>query len=67
MWEKGGFVAHLRAIMDDRDRPMVLINWNTDIGDGWEWSNAEDLPGYFRHTREAYRIGINEIVYSLTH
>ena len=67
MWEKGGFVAHLRAILDDRDRPMVLINWNTDIGDGWEWSNAEDIPGYLRHTREAYRIGINEIVYSLTH
>jgi Domain of unknown function (DUF4159) len=67
MWEKGGFVAHLRGIVDDRDRPMVLINWNTDMGDGWEWSNAEDLPGYFRHTREAYRIAINEIVYSLTH
>jgi len=53
--------------MDDRERPMVMINWNTDMGDGWEWSNAEDLPGYVRHTREAYRIGINEIVYSLTH
>ena len=66
-WEKGGFQPHLRAILDDTGRPMVLINWNTDIGDGWEWSNAEDLPGYVRHTREAYRIGINEIVYSLTH
>jgi len=67
MWEKGGFVAHLRAIMDDRDRPMVLINWNTDMGDGWEWSNAEDMPGYVQHTRTAYRIGINEIIYTLTH
>ena len=33
-WEKGGFVPHLRAILDDRERPMVLINWNTDMGDG---------------------------------
>jgi Domain of unknown function (DUF4159) len=66
-WEKGGFVPHLRAILDDRERPMVLINWNTDMGDGWEWSNAEDYPGYIRYTREAYRMGINEIVYVLTH
>ena len=66
-WEKGGFTAALRAVLDDRGRPMVLINWNTDMGDGWEWSNAEEYPGYIRHTREAYRMAINEIVYSLTH
>jgi hypothetical protein len=66
-WEKGGFVPHLRAILDDRGRPMVLINWNTDMGDGWEWSNAEDYPGYLKYTREAYRMAINEIVYVLTH
>jgi hypothetical protein len=66
-WEKGGFVPHLRAVLDDRERPMVLINWNTDMGDGWEWSNAEEYPGYIHNTREAYRMGINEIVYALTH
>ena len=41
-WEKGGFMAHLRGILDDTGRPMVLINWNTDMGDGVEWSNAEE-------------------------
>jgi hypothetical protein len=66
-WEKGGFVPHLRAILDDQERPMVLINWNTDMGDGWEWSNAEEYPGYIRYTAEAYRMGINLVVYSLTH
>jgi hypothetical protein len=66
-WEKGGFTAALRAVLDDRGRPMVLINWNTDMGDGWEWSNAEEYPGYLRNTREAYRMAINEIVYALTH
>ena len=44
-WEKGGYVAHLRAIEDDSGRAMVLINWNTDMGDGWEWSNAAEYPG----------------------
>jgi Domain of unknown function (DUF4159) len=66
-WEKGGFVPHLRAILDDRGRPMVLINWNTDMGDGVEWSNAEEYPGYVKYTAEAYRMFINEITYSLTH
>jgi hypothetical protein len=66
-WEKGGFVPHLRAIEDDYGRPMVLINWNTDMGDGWEWSNAEEYPGYIRHTADAYRMIVNEIVYTLTH
>ena len=66
-WEKGGFVARLRAIVDDAGRPMVLANWNTDMGDGVEWSNAEEYPGYVKHTAEAYRMLINEIIYSLTH
>ena len=66
-WEKGGFAPHLRAVLDDRGRPMVLINWNTDMGDGWEWSNAEEYPGYIRYTADAYRMMINEILYTLTH
>ena len=66
-WEKGGYVARLRAIEDDSGRAMVLINWNTDMGDGWEWSNAAEYPGYVRFTAQAYRMQINEIIYSLTH
>jgi hypothetical protein len=66
-WEKGGVVPHLRMIQDDTGRAMVLINHNTDMGDGWEWSNAEDYPGYIKYTAMAYRMEINEIVYALTH
>lgn len=66
-WEKGGFRPRLRAILDDRGRPMVLANWNTDMGDGMEWSNAEEYPGYIKYTADAYRMFINEIVYTLTH
>ena len=66
-WEKGGLVPHLRTILDDAGRPMLFINWNTDMGDGWEWSNVEEYPGYLKYTSMAYRMAINEIVYSLTH
>lgn len=66
-WEKGGMIPHLRTIVDDEGRPMVFINWNTDMADGWEWSNVEQYPGYVKFTAMAYRMAINEIVYSLTH
>ena len=46
---------------------MIFINFNTDMGDGWEWSNAEGYPGYIKYTALAYRMAINEIVYALTH
>ena len=66
-WEKGGYVARLRTIFDDNGRPMLFINWNTDMGDGWEWSNVEEYPGYLKYTAQAYQMGINEVVYALTH
>ncbi len=66
-WEKGGYTAMLKAIQDDNGRAMVLINWNTDMGDGWEWSNAAEYPGYVQFTAQAYRMQINEIIYALTH
>jgi hypothetical protein len=66
-WEKGGFVPHLRTMLDDSGRPMMFINWNTDMGDGWEWSNVVEFPQYIKYTSMAYQMAINEIVYSLTH
>ena len=66
-WERGGVTQHLRTILDDRGRPMMFINWNTDMGDGWEWSNVSDFPGYVKFTTMAYQMAINEIIYALTH
>ena len=66
-WEKGGYEPELHAIFDDQGRAMVMANFNTDMGDGWEWSNAEDYPNYIKFTAQSYRMVINEIVYALTH
>jgi hypothetical protein len=66
-WEKGGVEPHLRTIFDDNGRPMVFINFNTDMGDGVEWSNSTEYPGYVKHSADAYRMYINEIMYALTH
>jgi hypothetical protein len=55
----------VRGIFDDDGRLMVVINWNTDLGDAWEW--AED-PGYpLRYSTFAYELGTNMIVYAMSH
>jgi hypothetical protein len=59
--------AHYRAFHDDKGRMVMLICHNTDLGDGWEREGVD--PGYFREMSEkyAYPMGINIIVYAMTH
>jgi len=58
-------VPKWRAIRDDRGRIIAAICHNSDVGDAWEWA---DSPRYPEDAMElAYRIGINYIVYGMTH
>ena len=43
-WERDGVVPHVRGIFDEDNRLMVIINWNTDIGDAWEWAESPYYP-----------------------
>lgn len=64
-YEYDGRVPHVRGIFDDDDRLMVLINWNTDLGDAWEWA---DLPRYpLRYSTYAFEIGINFVIYGMSY
>lgn len=63
--ESDGYVPHARAILDHDGRLMVMINWNTDIGDAWEWAEQADYPLEF--STFAYQIGANAIVYAMSH
>jgi hypothetical protein len=63
--EKGGNVAHCRGIFDENGRLMVVINWNTDIGDAWEWAEQPDYP--LKFSTYAYQMGVNFIVYAMSH
>lgn len=53
------------ALLDDDGRVMVLVNWNSDIGDGWEHTYHPAYPT--RYANQAYRLGINYLIYALTH
>lgn len=69
-WEDHGGdsrTVHYRGIFDDKGRMMAIICHNTDLGDGWE-REGEDA-WYFKEfaERKAYPMGINIIVYAMTH
>jgi hypothetical protein len=57
--------AHWRGIYDDKGRVMIAISYNSDIGDAWEYADDPRYPEKFSGL--AIRLGINYIVYSMTH
>lgn len=59
-------VPHLRAIFDDQGRPLVIMTHNTDIADGWE-REGEDDEFFYSFSPDAYALGINIILYALSH
>jgi hypothetical protein len=62
-----GRTPHYRGVSDERGRLMMLICHNTDLGDGWE--EEATSPDYFAEFSEpkAYPLGINILVYTMTH
>ena len=58
---------HYKGIHDKNGRLMVVVCHNTDLGDGWEREGWNE--DYFREisAKKAYPMGINIVVYALTH
>ena len=63
--ERDGYVPYVRGILDEEGRLMVIINWNTDLGDAWEWAEQPDYP--LQYSTFAYQMGVNMIVYAMSH
>ena len=64
-YERDGVDPQWRGIYDDEGRLMVMINHNMDLGDAWEHADLPEYPE--RWTAMSYRMGINYILYSMTH
>lgn len=64
-FEQDGVEARWRGIYDDKGRLMVAICHNMDLGDAWEWSDDPAYPEKWASL--AYRIGVNYVIYALTH
>jgi hypothetical protein len=70
-WDYGGvtlddprYPPSVFAILDDDGRVMLVANHNSDMGDGWEHTFLEMYPTQM--TNEAYRLGINYLIYAYT-
>jgi uncharacterized protein DUF4159 len=50
---------------DPNGRLEMMINYNTDVSQFWEWSGTGLRP--VDDTNEAYKLGVNYIIYGLTH
>jgi hypothetical protein len=58
--------AHMAAITDAQGRIMVLMTHNTDIADSWE-READDPQFFFHFSPNGYAVGLNSVVYAMTH
>ena len=57
-----------RGVFEDNDqskRLQMIVNYNTDVSQYWEWSGRGFRP--FDQTNEAYKLGVNYLIYGLTH
>ena len=57
-----------KAVYEDNDpskRLMAVVNFNTDISNFWEFSALGYRP--VEESNEAYKLGVNYVVYAMTH
>jgi len=64
-YEKDGYVPKWRAIRDDKGHIMVAICHNMHLGDAWEWADDPRYPERFASM--AFRVGLDYIMYGMTH
>ena len=61
----GGRGPEFWGMEDDRGRLIFIANHNNDFGELWEWVDRGDLP--FEPAAKSVRMGINYLMYSMTH
>jgi hypothetical protein len=60
-----GTVAQWKGIRDDHTRLVVAMSFNSDVGDSWEFADDPSYPD--KYSELGIRIGVNYVMYSLTH
>ena len=65
-WNENGAPPDARGIADAYGRLMVVMVHNTDLPDPWE-REGEDKDYFFRFSPEAYAMGIDIVLYAMTH
>jgi hypothetical protein len=58
--------VHFRAVADKQGRLMVFMTHNTDVADAWE-REGEDRDYFLHFSPDGYAVGINTLLYTMTH
>lgn len=58
--------ADFRMMANEKGRIMVIMTHNTDIGDSWE-REGEDHDFFEQFSPRGYQLGMNVLLYSMTH
>jgi hypothetical protein len=65
-WNENRGLPAAYGISDTEGRLMVVMVHNSDIPDGWE-REAEDPEYFYSFSPDAYAVGIDILLYSMTH
>jgi len=64
-YQYDGSVPYWKAVRDDKKRIIAAITPNSDLGDSWEHADNPEYPE--KYSALGIRMGVNFIVYSMTH
>jgi len=59
-------IVHMRVIRDTHGRAMVVATHNTDVADSWE-REGEDPDFFLQFSPDGYALGIDVLLYAMTH
>jgi hypothetical protein len=59
-------VPHVRGVSNTSGHLMVLMTHNTDIADAWE-RERESPEFFYRFSPDGYEVGVNVLMYAMTH
>jgi hypothetical protein len=63
--EKGGVTPYYMGIENKNGRLVAFMARNSDLGDAWEWINEPSYP--VKYGLPAYKVGINVVIYAMSH
>lgn len=59
-------IPHFRAVRDRHGRIVAVMTHNTDVSDSWE-REGDDPEFFHQFAPRGYALGINVLIYALTH
>jgi hypothetical protein len=63
-----GFPSRFLGVFEDNDpakRLLMVVNYNQDLSEYWEWSDTGFVP--IELSNEAYKLGVDYVIYGMTH